>query len=494
MAAVTWSLLAIDKTREAFAKVNQNLRNAQAQTDKFNKKLAGGIIGGSVFALLTSEVRHLVDEIDKIPGIPEETRQSIRDMNTAFAESRAMIDGVIASVLSTVAQGVKSIGSTMATIDWWAVLHPMLLIASVIKGQKSVYESLDEETRKYLETLRKKHAEEEAAKKLARERQMGAERDNASFKETETRIKELTEQNKKWNESQQEQADAAAAVTQSQRELEAALDAGLDAVADKWISAGSPMVQYRIDLAEVEKAHNAGKLTADEYANALAELERRLNGINDDAMKNTEDLLRRGGKVLGGDFGGDAAETAMAGFQVAKDRDLDDTRIWKEETTRIVGMAADDISRSMVDAMKGIDGAWRNLADTIISEIARVMIQLAIVNPLIRGIGSFIGFGAMASYGLPGKAVGGPVSAGASYIVGEHGPELFQPRESGRIVPNGIAGGSGGGAPTIQITQNFQTGMTQREFASAVPSIIEMTKAAVADGVRRGGGYRGAFA
>ena len=36
----------------------------------------------------------------------------------------------------------------------------------------------------------------------------------------------------------------------------------------------------------------------------------------------------------------------------------------------------------------------------------------------------------------------GPVAAGMGYLVGEKGPELFLPRQSGRIVPNGAMGGS----------------------------------------------------
>jgi hypothetical protein len=35
------------------------------------------------------------------------------------------------------------------------------------------------------------------------------------------------------------------------------------------------------------------------------------------------------------------------------------------------------------------------------------------------------------------KAIGGPVSAGMPYIVGEHGPEWFIPNTSGKILPNG---------------------------------------------------------
>lgn len=41
---------------------------------------------------------------------------------------------------------------------------------------------------------------------------------------------------------------------------------------------------------------------------------------------------------------------------------------------------------------------------------------------------------------ISGRAVGGPVSAGQPYVVGERGPELFVPAQSGQIVPNGAAG------------------------------------------------------
>jgi phage-related minor tail protein len=38
--------------------------------------------------------------------------------------------------------------------------------------------------------------------------------------------------------------------------------------------------------------------------------------------------------------------------------------------------------------------------------------------------------------GAPGKAIGGPVSPGRPYLVGERGPELFVPTASGRIDPS----------------------------------------------------------
>jgi len=66
-------------------------------------------------------------------------------------------------------------------------------------------------------------------------------------------------------------------------------------------------------------------------------------------------------------------------------------------------------------------------------------------NPVTQAIGGAIDF----AFG-GGKANGGPVNAGTSYVVGERGPELFVPNTSGKIIPNG---GSGGGN-TINLTVN----------------------------------------
>ena len=48
---------------------------------------------------------------------------------------------------------------------------------------------------------------------------------------------------------------------------------------------------------------------------------------------------------------------------------------------------------------------------------------------LVNGLSSLVG----SLLGSPGRATGGPVSAGRSYVVGERGPELFVPSSGGRI-------------------------------------------------------------
>jgi phage-related protein len=67
-------------------------------------------------------------------------------------------------------------------------------------------------------------------------------------------------------------------------------------------------------------------------------------------------------------------------------------------------------------------------------------------NPVTQAVG-----GAIDNIFGGGRANGGPVSRGTSYVVGERGPELFVPNTSGKIIPNG---GSGGRGNTINLTVN----------------------------------------
>jgi hypothetical protein len=64
-------------------------------------------------------------------------------------------------------------------------------------------------------------------------------------------------------------------------------------------------------------------------------------------------------------------------------------------------------------------------------------------------LGSLFGGTAAAAPAIPGRASGGPVSAGRPYIVGEKRPELFVPRTAGTIVPRVPRGGGG---PNVSIS------------------------------------------
>lgn len=76
---------------------------------------------------------------------------------------------------------------------------------------------------------------------------------------------------------------------------------------------------------------------------------------------------------------------------------------------------------------------------------------------------------------LPAKAVGGPVSADKTYLVGEKGPELFTSNSAGKITPNGQLGNMSGGnsAPTIIV--NPSQGMDEVELAHNVSRQLAWT-------------------
>lgn len=73
---------------------------------------------------------------------------------------------------------------------------------------------------------------------------------------------------------------------------------------------------------------------------------------------------------------------------------------------------------------------------------------------------------------ITGKASGGAVTGGTSYIVGEQGPELFKPATGGTIVPNHDLGGNGGG-----LTVNVYGDVTGEE-------LIEKVKRAMANDLK----------
>jgi hypothetical protein len=88
--------------------------------------------------------------------------------------------------------------------------------------------------------------------------------------------------------------------------------------------------------------------------------------------------------------------------------------------------------------------------------------------------GSFLGFGGgtmqqgttgfVSNLPWPARANGGPVSSGQPYMVGERGPELFTPGQSGFITPNGGGVGS--------ITVNISAGVFDRSTVAVLADQI----------------------
>ena len=106
--------------------------------------------------------------------------------------------------------------------------------------------------------------------------------------------------------------------------------------------------------------------------------------------------------------------------------------------------------------------------DNLIDGLKRLAVQLAVA--AIRSV-------VLTALGAEERQFGGPVQAGQSYIVGERGPELFQPRVSGNIVPNNALGPAF--APVFNIAAPDETtaAIARNEIEAAFPRMLQLWQA-----------------
>lgn len=127
----------------------------------------------------------------------------------------------------------------------------------------------------------------------------------------------------------------------------------------------------------------------------------------------------------------------------------------KNVTEEFARAAAENIQRAFADFLfdpfsEGLDGMARGLGETL-RKITSEILSAIILRKLLEGLGSLGGgFGTFANAAIAGlRADGGPVAGGKSYIVGESGPELFTPRQSGMVIPNEMMASSA--SPTVNV-------------------------------------------
>jgi hypothetical protein len=173
------------------------------------------------------------------------------------------------------------------------------------------------------------------------------------------------------------------------------------------------------------------------------------------------------------------AEEALARIAAISDEQLEALKRNGNEvkkTTDAMSAFADQAARNMQSAFadflfdpfdKGIKGMLKGFIDIIRRMIAEAIAAKlfeklfpqgggggnSFLNTLLQIGGSFLHLPgstpttAPSSHGGSGgfiggsKAVGGSVSSGTSFLVGEKGPELFRPRTDGMIMPNGKGAG-----------------------------------------------------
>ena len=172
------------------------------------------------------------------------------------------------------------------------------------------------------------------------------------------------------------------------------------------------------------------------------------------------DALERFKSVAGLILGGELVDKIKDAFANSDIGDF--TKTLADGMVKAAGMFEDALAEAFVNGKAD----FSDLADFIKITLAKAFIQKTITGPL------------MALFGL---ASGGPAKAGQPYIVGEEGPELFIPKQSGTVIPNdttmGIMGAGGpsvggGRTPSQNITINAVDTQSFKQALARDPEFI----------------------
>jgi tape measure domain-containing protein len=128
--------------------------------------------------------------------------------------------------------------------------------------------------------------------------------------------------------------------------------------------------------------------------------------------------------------------------------------------------------------------------DQVLQKLAKSLASKAFDNIFANLFGGANGSGGGLLDGLfknlfaPGRAMGGSVSAGQPYTVGENGRELFVPTTPGKIIPNGKLGG---GNMQVQIFNNAGAQVSTRQTQGPNGPRLEVQIEQMLDGMIAGG-------
>lgn len=218
-------------------------------------------------------------------------------------------------------------------------------------------------------------------------------------------------------------------------------------------------------------------------ANAFESDMKRLQGSLSGAALD-EAVSRRWREIGGSVFGSSMSDPEFGNTDIIGDG-LDRVNTALENFGKKAGDISVRVAKSFKDMANDTLGSLQNLTNAIkgggfldiLGSVINFGLQLGSLGVFGKTIAGRI------NASVPGRATGGPISAGRPYLVGERGPELVVPQTSGRVVPNGKLGGMGG-VLDIRPSPLFEAYLDGK-LVQATPGLIRAGGAAGAARVRR---------
>lgn len=257
--------------------------------------------------------------------------------------------------------------------------------------QREVIDPAAEKAKEEAEKRRKEAAKAAAdlRKKLSEEQLRDIQNDiNFELDLFEAKNKQEIELEK---DKEEERRQLIADTVEKQKEFNAEVERVKDSV--------DPLRQYNVEIGKLAEMFNMGRITAEEFSVASANAQKEMLGFTENGKDKFDEL-----------------KNAIDGF-------------------------SRDAADAMTDFIFGTKGSFSDMINSMLKDLARLALQRSLFDPIVNGLANSFeggGFGNWLSGTLfgGGRAQGGDVKAGRSYLVGEYGPEVVTMGGNGTVTPN----------------------------------------------------------
>lgn len=231
----------------------------------------------------------------------------------------------------------------------------------------------------------------------------------------------------------------------------------------------------------------------------LAEMQRETRGAGGlEALREKIDLLQQQRDLVAaiGAAQDTQANDPFEGIKSAMRDYMDEVKRMGDQTRTAVSSALQTTEQALTDFFMTGKFGWSSYISAILQQIVRLAIVQPMVNSLVGALsyggggfvanGSTSAGGSLGALGLSGgRAAGGPVDGGRAYIVGENGPELFVPRQSGNVLSNGKLK-TRGSSPTVVQNISIAADMDEATWMRRAAQLKAETKNELRRNMRRG--------